>query len=212
MAKYEKDNSGDPRSPINGRIQGLFFACNETSPCSLPTQSYFGSTRIRVPVSFFLSPEAKRSNIRTYNMKIPRLYFADIYCMAGTFHWITLVLTYEHSPADRFCSRHLPELDLHNNTFLCIKPDGTVKKRTGHNLNTEVFYTEDVDLGYWQTRGGVIESVTQLGTSRRGGKRKVSGCSICNLRTHSARSTSQLHYNNVLFRFGAMGFDDSDSD
>jgi len=171
MKMYKKDHSGDPRSPINGEIDGLFFATNQPpSP-----DSYFGNRRIRVQASFFFS-----KNAQTQNHRRVRLYFADFYCMSKM-HWVTLVLTYEGTATDRFCESRLPELDLSDNDFLYVDNHGTVWKRTSPNFKTEIFYTADVDLYHWQRKGGVIEIVNGLGQSSTKGKRKQSHCTICNL-------------------------------
>src|SRR5688572_928787 len=57
MKPYPKDNSGDPRSPINGRIDGLFFMAS-VQPGSKKgepiRESAFGKHRILVPVEELL--------------------------------------------------------------------------------------------------------------------------------------------------------------
>lgn len=171
MRAYIKDHTGDKKSPINGKINGLFFATAQ--PPS--TISYFGSKRIRVPASFFFSEEAQR-----HNRKRVRLYFADFYCMSKM-HWVTIVLTYEGSPADRFCDGKLPELDINENDFIYVDYNGGVRMRTSSSFKTEIFYTADVDLPHWVRNGGVIETVHGMGTSSTYGKPKRSNCHICNL-------------------------------
>ena len=55
MKCYPKDMGGDPKSPINGLLDGLFFACNVEQNGMPPPTSYFGNTRLRVPANYFFS-------------------------------------------------------------------------------------------------------------------------------------------------------------
>jgi hypothetical protein len=104
MKVYAKDPSGDQASPINGRIDGLFFMA-EVEPGSTRGEpvrvSPFGGTRMTVPVDVMLAAA-------------PRLYFADYYCMRGRFHYITLVMCKAGSTPDEFCAEHLLKLDVND--------------------------------------------------------------------------------------------------
>lgn len=110
-----------------------------------------------------------------------KLYFADFYCMRGSSHWVTVVVTYDGSFADRFCEHKLFQLDLSNNDLLMVHKNGAVTMRDSE-LSIEVFYTTDVDLFYWTDCGGaVIEPVQPAGkgSSTIGGLSKNSDCPIC---------------------------------
>jgi len=174
MQAYIKDNTGDPKSPINGRINGLFFATSQPpSSCS-----YFGDTRIKVPAKFFLSRQAKKNNT---SQKV-RLYFTDFYCMdrLSRRHWVTLVLTYKGSVADEFCSHKLPRLQLGDNPFLLVK-NGSVLVKSSDENRVEVFYTEDVNVNYWKENEAIVSNISSQGTSTPGGKPKRAFCTKCNL-------------------------------
>ncbi|XP_071118372.1 phytanoyl-CoA hydroxylase-interacting protein-like [Haliotis cracherodii] len=106
MMPTVKDNGGDPRCPINGKLSGVFFGVTLWKGI-LPTISPYGDTRVQVPLEQVFDESA-------------RLYFADFYCMSGKRHnhYVTLVLTKAYSPADKFCQQHLIPLDERNNIFL----------------------------------------------------------------------------------------------
>ena len=175
-----QDNTGDQRSPINGRIDGLFFATSQP-----PTYtSRFGNTRIKVPVKFFLSRQAQKYNTVINTTRKVRLYFADFYCMdrRSQRHWVTIVLTYEGSVADYFCRDKLPSLDLYNNNFLIMKY-GSVQVRSSDCNRVEIFYAGDIDLNYWKENGATIGQVMTEGSGRStpGGKPKRVSCRCCNV-------------------------------
>ncbi|ESO05638.1 hypothetical protein HELRODRAFT_171297 [Helobdella robusta] len=72
MRTYVKDNSGDPRCPINGEINGLFFTAsvNYGSQDGAPIpKSPFGKKRLIVPIE------------RLFNVHACNIYFSDFYCM-----------------------------------------------------------------------------------------------------------------------------------
>jgi hypothetical protein len=102
-----KDNSGDPGSPINGKLKGLFFmARNEDGQPQ--RNSPFGPCRLQVPPEVLLDVNTN-------------LYFTDFYCMQGVTHYVTLVATKQGSEADDFCSSRLLPLsldDTNGNPFL----------------------------------------------------------------------------------------------
>src|ERR1700733_5139423 len=85
MKTYEKDNSGDPASPINLRLMGLSFTASvragSTTGLPIPV-SPFGNTRLHVPATELLK--------KTHN-----LYFSDFYCHGrqSRLHHVMLVLT-----------------------------------------------------------------------------------------------------------------------
>ncbi|XP_067676113.1 phytanoyl-CoA hydroxylase-interacting protein-like [Haliotis asinina] len=160
MEPYLKDNGGDPRCPINGRLKGLFFNVTLKNG-SIPPNSPFGDTRVKV--------FDDSSN----------LYFADFYCKPSRrrVHYVTLVLTRSGSYADSFCQQHLLNLDPCSNiylrrTFLW----GSYETLDRDAVHVEVMYTEAIDLtSRYLTPTGTIGH----GHSTPGGIPKTVGCSVC---------------------------------
>jgi hypothetical protein len=107
MEVVTKDYSGDPGSPINGNLKGLFFmARNENGQPQ--EKSPFGPCRLQVPPEVLLDVNTN-------------LYFTDFYCMRGETHYVTLVATKRGSAADAFCRSRLLLLsldDTNENPFL----------------------------------------------------------------------------------------------
>jgi hypothetical protein len=176
MKVYKKDNSGDPASPINGQIDGLFFMA-EVQPYTDGEPyhaSAFGSTRLIVPVRVLLN-------------LTPNIYFTDFYCMRGQFHYVTLVLTKDGSTADRFCRERLLPLsryDRLNNPFLFEdSTDGNMKVAEG--VKVELLCTENLNVNdLVKSEGAMIKENTRLigkGSSTPGGLRKRPTCTVCNL-------------------------------
>lgn len=172
MEVYEKDNSGDPASPINGQIDGLFFMASvkpgsETG--SPREESAFGNTRLLVPTKSLLR-------------RAPNLYFADFYCMRGRFHYVTIVMTKSGSRADRFCSDHLVSLDIDDedsNPFLFRDDDGDLQVTTRDHLMIELLFTEDLDIKPYMLKHDI--PTIGNGSSTPGGIPKNSSCTTCNL-------------------------------
>ncbi|XP_046584392.1 phytanoyl-CoA hydroxylase-interacting protein-like [Haliotis rubra] len=133
MMPQLKDNGGDPRCPINGRLKGVFFGVTPWNG-RLPTKSPFGDTRVVVPLKRLFDDSA-------------RLYFADFYCMKDQRknHYVILVLTKKDTKADNFCEKHLIRLDERTNVFL-RKEESTYKTLRQGNVWVEVFYTDEVDI------------------------------------------------------------------
>jgi len=172
MEVYAKDNSGDPGSPINGQIDGLFFMANNISGKPPPT-SQFGSQRFQVRAEVLLD-------------STPNVYFADFFCMRGTGHYVTLVATCPGSKADEFCLRRLLPIDLYNsesNPFL-FWDNGYLYVTCRSNLSVEILYTENIDLHEWMTyAGAIMVNVISVckGSSTPGGIPKNPNCTLCNL-------------------------------
>ncbi len=112
---------------------------------------------------------------------------------------MTLVMTQKGSQADRFCQEKLPELDVHNNRFLCYsKSTNTVQ--TCDAASVEVLYTDSIDLQEWmdlhdcklkmsiQTRG--------TGSSTPGGLLKEAKCANCNLDSNDESDNEESDYSN----------------
>ncbi|XP_046365375.2 phytanoyl-CoA hydroxylase-interacting protein-like [Haliotis rufescens] len=168
MEPYLKDNGGDQRCPINGRLKGLFFNVTLRNG-HLPDMSPFGDTRVKMPLSEVFDDSAN-------------LYFADFYCKPSRrrVHYVTLVLTHSGSQADSFCQTHLLKLDSYTNIYLRKKPylSGTYETLDRPAVHVEVMYTEAVNMTH---RVLSLTSTFGQGHSTRGGIRKTVGCSICNV-------------------------------
>ena len=168
MGTQVKDNGGDPRSPINGRLRGLFFMANNVNG-EPPPYSYFGPIRIQIAAGELLHSARN-------------LYFADFYCMKGRRHYVILVITRPGSHADWFCQSRLVQLDITNNPFLCFSM-GQLYTTNTDNFDVEVFYTEDLNISELQIRGKASMTTVETrgqGHSTLGGRRKDTSCSICN--------------------------------
>ena len=178
MTKYLKDESGDQASPINGRLEGLFFLANVKpgSTDGTPQRvSAFGDTRLLVVADILLS---KASN----------LYFVDFYCMKSTaVHYVTLVMTTPGSSADIFCKRnHLKQLsigDREDNPFLFEDDDGQLRVST--RVTVELFFTRDINVRLMLKRRQcrIVRKVQTIGKGRStpGGVPKNPRCTVCNV-------------------------------
>ncbi|XP_067675468.1 phytanoyl-CoA hydroxylase-interacting protein-like isoform X1 [Haliotis asinina] len=164
MKPQLKDGGGDPRCPINGKLEGVFFGVTLWNG-DLPDKSPYGDTRVAVPLERLFDDST-------------RLYFADFYCMDGQRdnHYVILVLTKKDTKADLFCKDRLILLDERKNEFLG-KEGSTYKTLRQNKVWVEVFYTNEVDIsGLERTKTGVIGK-----GSSTGGIRKTPGCKICNV-------------------------------
>jgi len=162
------------RSPINGRIKGLFFATGiDQETGAPPDKSPFGSERVSIPAKTMM----RNSN----------LYFADFYCKCDSdIHYVTLVLTKQGSGTDRFCKENLMSLDIRNNDFLWRSKKKNVYVTS--KVLVEVFYTENINLS---TLENPIDTVKVIGrgSSRLGGIEKNPKCPKCNLGYESDEET-----------------------
>ena len=174
MEVYIKDNNGDPGCPINGQIDGLFFAVRpEPRTIEMPHESLFGDTRIYMPVQKLIQQETK-------------FYFADFYCHKKI-HYITFVATSPNSKADIFCQKYLLQLSLDSNPFFYRAPNPLFSPNTPAQYfccrepRVEILYTEDVNLNehyiQWQRNVPTIGR----GSSTPGGIPKRRFCARCNL-------------------------------
>ena len=167
-----KDDGGDPRSPINGQLRGLFFMANNDTNGEPPPYSYFGPARIQIKAD-----ELFRS--------APNLYFADFYCMGKGYysrHFVILAMTKTGSSADLFCRENLVALDRAKNPFLFANDDGQLY--TCSAVDVEVFYAENLNITELQSSGkAVMKTVRTLGQghSTKGGKPKNLSCGICSV-------------------------------
>lgn len=183
MEVITKDNSGDPGSPINSRIRGLFFLANvdRQSDTGRPIPvSPFGSTRVLIPAVELVNPSVN-------------IYFVDFYCMKAenAYHYVTLVIARPGSEVDAFCVRRLLKLDLNTNQFLFRRGSDELRVTARDRLMVEVFFTDDVDIGPY--RGRLIENVPLVGSgsSTQGGIRKFPFCTKCNLYPRRRRGDSE---------------------
>ncbi|XP_071113426.1 phytanoyl-CoA hydroxylase-interacting protein-like [Haliotis cracherodii] len=167
MVPYVKDDGGDPRCPINGRLNGLFFGVTLYRG-DLPDMSPFGNTRVIVPLDELFDDSAN-------------LYFADFYCKPSRkhIHYVTLVLTDAGSDADRFCRRHLIQLDPYNNNYLWKDEfSDTYMTLDQSEVQVEVMYTESIDMSH---RHLTSTPTIGQGHSTPGGISKSENCDICNV-------------------------------
>ena len=173
MKVYKKDNSGDPASPINGKLDGLFFMAKNKNG-KPPRYSYFGAIRFQVPADTLLQTA-------------PNLYFADFYCMQGSVHQVTLVMTKPGSKSDDFCRTKLLSLsltDTQNNPFF-FRSGAQLFTNEEKKLEVELFYTEDINVvELLSPENGAKLSPTETkgqGHSRPEGIRKNPKCQLCNV-------------------------------
>ena len=171
MEVYLKDNNGDPGSPINGQIKGLFFAVRpDPVTGEIPDVSPFGDTRVKIPITKLL-------NVRL------KLYFADFYCTnSKNIHYVTLVATECNSPVDNFCKAKLPMVDWYTNPFLrFIKNQGYSRVVCCEEPRIELIYTENINLRIKFVEMQYNIRTLGVGYSTEGGLEKRPNCAICNL-------------------------------
>lgn len=166
-----KDNSGSHGSPINGKLQGVFFSCNTEFDTGLPPKdSPYGPLRFQIPAGHLLNPNIS-------------LYFADFYCMYTAYHYVVLVLAPVGTEGDTFCRTRLPMLDLASNPFLTY----TAPQRPGEeplychasDVILEVLFTEPVCLDQ-----GIVEQISghhQLMSLTTANAKKDPSCKVCNI-------------------------------
>jgi len=159
-----KNENGDPASPVNGCIKGIFLGVNVNRKTGkLPANSPFGYLRFHVPIEFLYWPD--------FN-----LYFADFYCHTGSkSHRLTLVITRANSPTDDFCAYHLPQLNRTDNPFLYQDP---ITGRMMHNTSAwiDILYTEMIPIN-----AGWFDTVHCCNITRKMGKPKNALCTVCNI-------------------------------
>jgi hypothetical protein len=176
MKPYIKDNNGDPRSPINGRINGLFFLANVDFETKEPfPQSPYGNTRLMANISAFDISSSET-----------RLYFADFYCRKKDrfrnrrTHYVTLVLTKTGTATDKFCQNHLVELPKMSNPFFRKEPRYINAEVSGSGVVIEIVYTENIDINNWEVTGQAhFRGVTS--NCRGDVAEKDKHCGTCNL-------------------------------
>lgn len=164
MKKRIKDGSGDPRSPINGIISGLFFGARLVGG-SMPDKSPFGTSRVVVDLGHLFSEGL-------------RIYFADFYCLGRTSknHYIILTIAKENSDEDRYFSAHLPRLNLHKNSFFFRKGHDFFYRHC-ERLWPELFFTFDMDITHCQLQ----HNIELFLTKSQGIKQKTKDCPLCNI-------------------------------
>jgi len=176
MKTYIKDASGDPRSPINGEIKGLFFM-SKVEDGHPQARSPFGNTRLLVRANILLG-------------LAPNVYFADFYCLNGKDHYITLVLARHGSDADRLCHERLPILNIYSKNaspFLYIEK-GEV--RVSSTFMVELFFTEDLEVAQLLADGDKAQMKYNIrticsGQTSQGGRAKRSSCRTCGTRENA---------------------------
>ena len=171
MRPYIKDSNGDIRSPINGRIKGLFFSAAINWNTLAPKQSSpYGTRRLLVETNALINDDM-------------RLYFADFYCRTvgpRYGHHVTLVFTRRSSRTDQFCEKYLQELDKIENIFLRIRSPGEVEV-TGSGIWVEILYTENVNISTLKREGLARFINVSCSNVRAGVQPKKTYCSVCNI-------------------------------
>ena len=173
MQVYRKDHHGDPKSPINGRINGLFFSTNIQYGTTEPIPwSVYGDTRLFIPME------------KLYR-KCPNLWFADFYCIHDP-HYVTLVMTEPDSETDEFCRKHLVPLNWKTNRFLSRKlvyrynKTEPIFRVTTSGVFVEVFFTEGLNIRSYLNYRRQVDMKGQR-TGGRVGLEKDPDCEICNI-------------------------------
>jgi hypothetical protein len=198
MKPYLKDSHGDPRSPINNVINGLFFGTDVNSAKS--SQSIYGRKRFKISSSKLVTSST-------------RAYFADFYCVPGRMsprpHYITIVLTEAGSKADSFCSARLVSLNLQQNPFFKIERSlcgGFVTLvATYDRIYVELLYTEDINIHNVVSAGDAsLSNVTlaSYGSEIRHPRSKNSSCTVCNL--HVAVESDYLELTFTRLRLSSL--------
>lgn len=166
-----KDCSGSHGSPINSKLQGVFFSCNTEFDTGLPPRdSPYGPLRFQIPAGRLLNPSIS-------------LYFADFYCMYTAYHYVVLVLAPVGSEGDAFCRTRLPMLDLASNPFLTYgeppRPGEEPVYSHASDVILEVLFTDPVHLDQ-----GSVEQISghhQLMSLTTANAKKDPSCKVCNI-------------------------------
>ena len=170
MKPYIKSMTGDPKCPINGRINGLFFMgrTNRYNTSELPPVSPYGEMRFVIPAHRLFDSQKN-------------LYFSDFFCHNKEHH-VSVVITVPGSYADKYCQSHLLELPKYENEYLRLSSDGTIW--TSHSAWVEVLYTESLNLRFELLFSGAYLMPTKVigtGDIDRIGRPKRPDCAYCNL-------------------------------
>ena len=170
MKPYIKSMTGDPKCPINGRINGLFFMgrTDRYNTSELPPVSPYGEMRFVIPAHHLFDSQKN-------------LYFSDFFCHNKEHH-VSVVITVPGSNADTYCQSHLLPLMKYDNEYLRLSSDGTIW--TSHSAWVEVLYTESLDLRFeiLFSRAYLIPTkVIGTGDIYRIGQPKRPDCACCNL-------------------------------
>ena len=105
---------------------------------------------------------------------------------------MTLVLTFEGSDTDKFCSQFLIPVDPYKNDFLFKRlPEVFVTRR----IHVEVLYTENVPIPEFMTQHGAYFDMVEVskGTSTPGGLPKNPDCKVCNLYSADTDSEDEIN-------------------
>ena len=175
MKPVMKNRGGDPRNPINNKLEAVFFTASvkRGSTDGEPIEkSPYGSTRFQASIEYLIDPDI-------YN-----LYFADFYCSGSEFHYISLVVAESDSEADVICGDCLPMLKWNNNAFLTCDDDNQFEVTDSDFCIIEVLHAKDVDMAKAFAEGHAIlkHDLRTHGRAllRDGGLDKNLECSVCN--------------------------------
>ena len=137
MKPVMKNRGGDPRNPINNKLEAVFFTASvrRGSTDGEPIEkSPYGPSRFQASIEYLIDPYK-------YN-----LYFADFYCSGSNYHYISLVVAEVDSEADDICYSNLPLLKWDNNEFLTCDDDNFFEIVDCDHCIIEVFYTNTVNM------------------------------------------------------------------
>ena len=187
MEATTKDQSGDPRSPINGRIKGIFFTASVKRGSidgELIEKSPYGSSRFQVSIKYI-------KHIFYHN-----LYFADFYCAGSNYHYVILVIAQVNSESDIFCRRNLMILQWSNNAFLTDDGCSFYVNDTSCCV-IEVMYANDVNLvmALAKKEARLIDNIPTFGRNPKV-VRKSPRCPVCNI--HPLWTKSDFYTNDCL--------------
>ena len=183
MKVYIKDFNGDPKSPINNRLSGLFFEPTVSKKNKKAKISPYGDITLKVCPRVMFNE----------NMN---LYFADFYCMRRRdSHIVTLVLTQPDSAADEFCQTYLVQLDEDSNPFMHLTPTGDAVVITATGFRIEVLYCNDVHVSHLLSSANASMKSTKC-KARHNGMMKSNGCPHCNIITNVTNDVDDHASNN----------------
>ena len=186
MEPITKDGSGDPRNPINGKLDGVFFTASikKGSNCEPLKRSPYGSSRFQVPLEYLIDSDC-------YN-----LYFADFYCAGTDYHYVVLVVAEVDSKADDFCGDNLPLLEWDDNEFLtCVGDEDYFQVTNSKSCIIELFYAKVVNMKRALKMGGAFVRDDISSFPRRQELHKNLNCSVCNF---CSPSQNRIHQMEIL--------------
>ena len=145
-------------SPANRRLEGVFFGCNKVKRM-LPFKSPYGTQRLLIPI--------KKFGGKAYHL------FFNSHHKVGKINYIVLVLVNEDADDYQFCCEKLIELDIKENSFLCLdfdKNSFTCCQTQPIPTWVELLVLEEVVLE--EQDGHLWDTVTDRGRNKSGRKNR----------------------------------------